>query len=127
MKAGREHRVPLSAAVLGILEQQYEARINEFVFAGAKQGRPMSEMALLMLLRRMGRPDITVHGFRSTFRDWAAELTNHPREVAEAALAHTIPNAVEAAYRRCGTEPPRVFRRLFRLSHAAMAGSASMA
>lgn len=99
MKAGAEHRVPLSRAALGILKTLHESRRNAFVFAGAKTGRPWSEPAMLMLLRRMGC-DVTVHGFRSTFRDWAAERTNFPREVAEMALAHAIPNAVEAAYRR---------------------------
>ena len=67
---------------------------------GAKPEKPLSNMALLMLLERMGRSDLTVHGFRSTFRDWAAERTNFPREVAEHALAHSLPDKVEAAYRR---------------------------
>jgi integrase len=100
MKAGKEHRVPLSGAALATLKTLSQGAINDFIFAGGKAGRPLSEMALLMLLRRMGRADITVHGFRSSFRDWAAERTSFPREVAEMALAHTIPNAVEAAYRR---------------------------
>jgi integrase len=80
--------------------QLHKIRATDFVFAGGKFGRPLSEMALLMLLRRMERADVTVHGFRSSFRDWAAERTSFAREVAELALAHTIPNAVEAAYRR---------------------------
>jgi integrase len=100
MKAGKDHRVPLSSAALVLLKRLDESRINDFLFPGAKRGRPLSEMALLMLLRRMGRNDVTVHGFRSSFRDWAAEHTNFPREVAEMALAHAIPSAVEAAYRR---------------------------
>jgi integrase len=100
MKASKEHRVPLSAAAIKILRHLHQARVNDFVFAGAKQGRPLSEMALLMLLRRMGCDSVTVHGFRSTFRDWAAERTNFSRDVAEMALAHTVSNAVEAAYRR---------------------------
>ncbi len=100
MKAGNEHRVPLSPAAIAILKRLQETRTNDFVFAGVKQGRPLSEMALLMLLRRMERADVTVHGFRSTFRDWAAEHTNYPNHVVEKALAHSIPNAVEAAYRR---------------------------
>jgi integrase len=100
MKAGREHRVPLSAPALAILERLHASRINDFIFAGGKPGRPLSDMALLMLLRRIGRDDVTVHGFRSTFRDWAAESTNFPREVGEMALAHAISSAVEAAYRR---------------------------
>jgi integrase len=73
---------------------------GEFIFPGAKAGRGLSDMALLALLGRMGRGDITAHGFRSTFHDWVAERTNFPREVAEAALAHTIDDKVEAAYRR---------------------------
>ena len=71
-----------------------------FVFPGGKIGKPLSNMAMLALLRRIGRGDLTAHGFRSTFRDWAAEQTTYPREVAEAALAHTLRDKVEAAYRR---------------------------
>jgi integrase len=100
MKAGKQHRVPLSAAALAALKSMCELRQNDFVFPGARQGRPLSEMALLMLLRRMGFGQITAHGFRSAFRDWAAERTTFPREVAEMALAHAIPSVVEAAYRR---------------------------
>jgi integrase len=100
MKAGKDHRVPLSAAALAILERLHDGRDGHFIFSGAKQGRPLSDMALLMLLRRMERDDITVHGFRSSFRDWVAEQTDYPREAAELALAHTIGSAVEAAYRR---------------------------
>ena len=100
MKAGREHRVPLSAAALGLLEKMREAREGDFVFPGAKRGKPLSNMAMLKLLERMGRDDLTTHGFRSTFRDWAAERTNFPRDVVEMALAHSIENKVEAAYRR---------------------------
>ena len=100
MKAGREHRVPLSARAVAILTELFTLRQNEFVFPGFKPGRPLSNMALLMLLRRMNRPDITVHGFRSTFRDWAAETTNFPNHVVEAALAHTVADKVEGAYRR---------------------------
>src|SRR5690606_23141624 len=73
---------------------------TDHIFPGASEGRPLSNMAFLQLLKRMGRDDLTAHGFRSTFRDWAAELTNFPREVAEMALAHTIEDKVEAAYRR---------------------------
>jgi integrase len=100
MKAGREHRVPLSNAALAIVEKMAAIRSGEYVFPGGKAGRPMSNMALLMLLRRLGRGDLTAHGFRSTFRDWAAERTNFPAEVAEMALAHTVSDKVEAAYRR---------------------------
>jgi integrase len=100
MKAGREHRVPLSRAALLVLNQMHEIRERDFVFPGGKKGKPLSNMAMLAVLHRMGRDDITAHGFRSTFRDWAAERTNLPREVVEMALAHTIENKVEAAYRR---------------------------
>jgi hypothetical protein len=102
MKAGREHRVPLSARALAILEaMQAHRHVHDgFVFPGGKPGQPLSNMAFLMLLRRMGRGDLTTHGFRSSFRDWVAERTNFPSEVAELALAHAIRNPVEAAYRR---------------------------
>jgi integrase len=100
MKAAKEHRVPLSDGALAILEGMAEIRQNEFVFAGDRSGRPISNMAMLMLLRRMGRGDLTVHGFRSTFSDWCAEQTNTPSEVREMALAHAVSDKVEAAYRR---------------------------
>ena len=100
MKAGKEHRVPLSDAALAALRQMHAIWHSDYVFPGARDRRPLSEMSLLMLLRRMGHGDITAHGFRSTFRDWAAERTTFAREVAEMALAHAIPDAVEAAYRR---------------------------
>jgi integrase len=99
MKAGKEHRVPLAAAAIAILEHAAERRENDFVFPGFRGGG-LSNMALLALLRRMGCGDLTTHGFRSTFRDWAAERTGFPREVAEQALAHALPDKVEAAYRR---------------------------
>jgi integrase len=100
MKAGKEHRVPLSNAALAVLQQMQAIRHSDYLFPGGRDSRPLSEMSLLMLLRRMKHGDITAHGFRSTFRDWAAERTTFPREVAEMALAHAVPNAVEAAYRR---------------------------
>ncbi len=100
MKGGREHRVPLSQRALKIVKAMYEARNSDFVFAGQKPGKPLSVMALLVLLRRMKIEDATVHGFRSAFRDWAAECTNFSNEVCEAALAHAVGNKVEAAYRR---------------------------
>ena len=100
MKADREHRVPLSQPALAILKSLHEVRRGPFVFPGQKSTKPLSNMAMLMLLRRMGRADLSVHGFRSSFRDWVSEQTNFPREVAEQALAHTIGNAVEQAYRR---------------------------
>jgi integrase len=85
---------------MAVLEQMKEIREAEFVFPGGKKGKPLSNMAMLAVLKRMGRDDLTAHGFRSTFRDWAAECTNFPREVVEMALAHTIESKVEAAYRR---------------------------
>jgi integrase len=100
MKGAREHRVPLSAAALAILDRLAEDREGEFIFAGGRAGRPLSNMAMLVLLRRMKRADLTVHGFRSTFRDWAAERTSFQNEVIEMALAHAIGDKVEAAYRR---------------------------
>ena len=100
MKSAREHRVPLSQRALEIVKAMYEARNSNFVFAGQKLGKPLLVTALLMLLRRMKIENATVHGFRSTFRDWAAECTNFSNEVCEAALAHAIGNKVEAAYRR---------------------------
>jgi integrase len=100
MKAGREHRVPLSGRALEILRATTEIHNSDFVFGGQRPGKPLSVMALGMLLRRMRIDDATVHGFRSTFRDWAAECTHFPNEVCEAALAHVIENKAEAAYRR---------------------------
>jgi integrase len=100
MKAGKEHRVPLSDAALAIVQQMQEARRGDYVFPGGKRDRPLSNMAFLMLLRRMGRGDLTTHGFRSTFSDWCSELTQFPAEVREMALAHAVGDKVEAAYRR---------------------------
>ena len=100
MKAGREHGVPMSTATLTILTRLQAIRQNDFVFPGERWNKPLSNMSMLMMLRRICREDLTVHGFRSTFRDWAAEQTNFPREVAEAALAHVIADRTEAAYRR---------------------------
>jgi integrase len=108
MKAGREHRVPLSDAALAVLDKVLPLALTKDgkpdtsapVFPGPRRALPMSNMTMLMLLRRMKRGDLTAHGFRSTFSDWAAERTAYPREVVEMALAHTIENRVEAAYRR---------------------------
>jgi integrase len=97
MKAGRSHRVPLSPPAIEIIRRS--GSDAGFVFPGAKRGKPISRMALPLQLKRMGI-DCTVHGFRSTFRDWAAERTDFPNEVIEMALAHTIRSKVEAAYRR---------------------------
>jgi integrase len=104
MKAHREHRVPLSARALEILRGMHGLRSSDnpgaFVFPGGKPGAPLSNMAFLMLMRRMGRGDLTAHGFRSSFHDWCAERTSFPAEVAEMALAHAVGSKVEAAYRR---------------------------
>lgn len=100
MKAKKEHRVPLSTKALALLRVQKEAFPKGFVFPGMKEGKPLSDMSLTAVLRRMEQNEITVHGFRSTFRDWAAESTAYPSEMVEMALAHTINNKVEAAYRR---------------------------
>jgi integrase len=108
MKGGREHRVPLSETALAVLEKVQPLAFqrdggpdpNAPVFPGPRRALPMSNMVFLMLLRRMKRDGLTVHGFRSTFSDWAAERTAYPREVVEMALAHAVENKVEAAYRR---------------------------
>jgi integrase len=99
MKAGKEHRVPLSEPALAVLEAMGEIRTGVFVFPGGRGDRPLGETAMRSLLQRLGG-DATTHGFRSTFRDWAAERTSFPREVAEMALAHSVGVAVEQAYRR---------------------------
>lgn len=98
-KAHREHRVPLAPRALAIVREQIEQG-GEYVFPGGRKGEPLSGMAMLMLLRRMGRAEITVHGFRSAFKDWASEETSFPNIVSEAALAHVVGDATEAAYRR---------------------------
>ncbi|MGF6856766.1 integrase [Paraburkholderia sp. CI3] len=100
MKAERPHRVPLSASALALVRRLLDETDGELVFPGAKKGKPLSNMAMLIVLRRMQRADLTVHGFRSTFRDWAAECTTYPNEMAEMALAHAVDDKVEAAYRR---------------------------
>jgi integrase len=99
MKARREHRTPLSPRALEIVREQIKGR-TAFVFSGQREGRALSNMAMLELLKRTGHGDLTVHGFRSTFRDWAAEQTAFPHELAEMALAHAVGDKVEAAYRR---------------------------
>lgn len=108
MKTAIEHRVPLTDRVIEILNLAKLLTVpagsndipSAWIFPSQRGNKPISNMAMLMFLRRLGRTDITVHGFRSTFRDWVAETTNFPREVAEAALAHVVENRVEAAYRR---------------------------
>ena len=99
MKAKREHRVPLSTQVMAILKKSKEVNDDTPVFSNPK-GIALSNMAMLSLLKRLGKSDITVHGFRSTFRVWAGESTTHPREVIEHALAHSLPDVTEAAYAR---------------------------
>jgi integrase len=100
MKARREHRVPLSAPVLALLKALPRER-DGFIFPGArKKGTPMSNMTMPRVLLRMGFDQITIHGFRSCFRDWCAERTNYANHIIEMALAHTIGDKVEAAYRR---------------------------
>ena len=100
MKGKIEHKAPLSDAALAVLETMKTIRDSDYIFPGAKRGKPLSNMAMLKLLERMGHPDLTSHGFRSSFRDWAAERTNFQNEVVEKALAHAIPSKTEAAYRR---------------------------
>jgi integrase len=100
MKKRREHRVPLSDAAVAVLERAREAQVGAYVFPSLPADRPFSNMAMLALLRRLGRADLTVHGFRSTFRDWAGDCTTFDRETVEFALAHHIADATEAAYRR---------------------------
>jgi integrase len=99
MKAGRQHRVPLSDSAMDIMRSMMASKQNDYIFYGDRRAT-LSNMSLLMLLRRMGCNAITTHGFRSTFRTWVAECTNYPREVVEAALAHVVGNKVEAAYQR---------------------------
>lgn len=101
MKAGRPHRVPLSARAIQILDEAKAIREGEFVFPGGRYKHGLSNMAFLQVVReRMQREDVDPHGFRSSFRDWVEERTHTPHSVAEAALAHTVKNKTEAAYRR---------------------------
>jgi integrase len=100
MKATREHRVPLSPRAVEIIESLAQVKTGAFVFPGQRLDKPLSNMALKMVLRRMDIQDATVHGFRSAFRDWCGEETHFPREIAEAALAHVIGDKAERAYRR---------------------------
>jgi integrase len=100
MKAGREHRVPLSGRAVLLLRELHKARSGDFVFPGQARKKPLSNMAMEMVLRRMKLENVTVHGFRSSFRDWAGNVSNFPREVVETALAHVIGDKAEQAYRR---------------------------
>src|SRR5262249_47379810 len=99
MKGKREHRVPLSSAAMNALERA-KVEDSEFLFPGIKAGQGLSNMALLKVLERMNRSDLTVHGFRATFKTWATERSNFPRELVEAALAHVLEDKTEAAYQR---------------------------
>lgn len=99
MKGGREHRVPLTEPAVALLRKLAAAKVNDYVFPGQRKDRPLSNMAPAMTLRRL-KLDVTAHGFRSTFRTWAAEQTSFPDPVCEAALAHAVPDNVVAAYRR---------------------------
>jgi integrase len=139
MKSGAEHRVPLSIAALSVLREAaklWHTETDAPVFPGRKGTGGLSKMAMLALLRRMGREDLTVHGFRSSFRDWASEMTKHEPSVVEKALAHTIDSKVEAAYRRgdlfekrrrlmndwaefCGRVEPAATARVVRIGSAA--------
>jgi integrase len=100
MKASRIHRVPLSGRAVAILKELEKIRSGDIVFPGRKPGRPLSNMSMEMILRRMKVQDATMHGFRSSFRDWVGNETHFPREIAEAALAHVVGDAAEQAYRR---------------------------
>jgi Phage integrase family len=100
MKAGREHRVPLAPRAVAILRQLEKVNTGEFVFPGQARNKPLSSMSMEMVLRRMKIENATVHGFRSSFRDWAGNVSSAPREVVETALAHVIGDKAEQAYRR---------------------------
>lgn len=100
MKAGREHRVPLGPRAIELLKIQQAIATCDLVFEGGKAGTPISDTAMTKVLRGAGAGNATIHGLRSSFRDWSGDSTSHPRDVAEAALAHVVGNATEQAYRR---------------------------
>jgi integrase len=100
MKSGKEHRIPLNERAIQLLEEMKKIKSNDYIFPGMKLGRPLSNMSMLAVLKRLERSDLTTHGFRSTFRDWAGESTAYPREVIEHALAHQLKDKAEAAYAR---------------------------
>ena len=100
MKAAREHRVPLSPRAVVILRKLEKVKTGEYVFPGQARNKPISSRAMEMVLRRMNIEDATVHGFRSSFRDWAGNVSNFPREITETAMAHVIGDKAEQAYRR---------------------------
>jgi len=124
MKAGREHRVPLSDAALAILEKvrPLAADSASLLFPSKRAAKPLSDMTLAAVLKRLEAP-VTVHGMRSTFRDWAEEVTSYPHEVKEAALAHAVKNKVEAAYRRTDLFEKRVSMMAAWASYATGAGA----
>jgi integrase len=100
MKAGKEHKVPLSDPAIAVLKTMREIRQSDYVFPGFKPGQPIGADALRELIKKLAGADVTIHGMRSVFRDWTADCTSFPNELAEMALSHTIPSAVEKAYRR---------------------------
>ena len=100
MKTAKAHAVPLSARAVGVLRDLHAKRLNDFIFPSTKPRKPLSNMAMTAVMRRLGQGHFTVHGFRSSFRDWAGDATSFPRDVAEMALAHTVGDEVEQAYRR---------------------------
>jgi len=100
MKAGREHRIPISPEALAILAALSVAKNGEFVFPGQRRGRPLSDGSMRALLRRMKVGEITIHGYRSSFRDWCSDVAHAPREIAESCLAHSVGSSVEQAYLR---------------------------
>ena len=100
IKGGKNHRVPLGARAAAIVADMMSNHRGAFVFPGSRPATPLHRGAIWKILKNIGRADVTVHGFRSTFRDWVAEQTGYPRELAEMALAHVIENKVESAYRR---------------------------
>lgn len=100
MKSGKEHRVPLSDEVVSLLKVMKAQAVNEYVFPGVRKGRPLSDASLSKALTAAGGKDATVHGFRSSFRDWTTEVAHAPREIAEAVLAHAVGDAVERSYAR---------------------------
>jgi integrase len=124
MKGGREHRVPLSDAAVDVLvaAKAMAGRSDELAFPSRQAARPLSDMTLAAVLKRLSVP-VTVHGFRSTFRDWAEEATNFSHEVKEAALAHAIKNRVEAAYRRTDLFDKRTAMMDVWAAHAIHAGA----
>ena len=100
MKAGKPHEVPLTDRAITILKERLAMRTGNLVWEGDKEGKPISDTALIKIFRAAGAGDATLHGLRSSFRDWAGDETSYPRDIAEAALAHTLKDKTEAAYRR---------------------------